>query len=233
LKGRFTLELTERLLAAASFVRSGTYFIDVGTDHAYLPIYLAEHGKISSACASDINEGPCESARSHIAENGFSSVIEVKRANGLEGHTARGKTDIVIAGMGGALICEILEKADFVKDDGVRLILQPMRNVRDVREYLLGKGFRIAGEALAREGGRIYEIICAEYCGTVCKTDELTLLLGEKNIENRSENKELFKDFCKKHIGALRKKISGLEKGGAEAKPEKTLLADIEKFINE
>ena len=110
------MELTERLLAAASFVRDGAYFIDVGTDHAYLPIYLAEKGRISSATASDINEGPCESARAHIAENGFSDMIEVRRANGLAGHSARGKTDIVIAGMGGALICEILEKADFIKD---------------------------------------------------------------------------------------------------------------------
>jgi tRNA (adenine22-N1)-methyltransferase len=227
------LELTERLLAAASFVRGGAYLIDVGTDHAYLPIYLAENGRISAATASDINEGPCESARKHIAENGFSDKINVVRANGLEGHCARGKTDIVIAGMGGALICEILEKADFIKQEGVRLILQPMRNVADVRAYLLGKGFRIVGEALAREEERIYEIICAEYCGDCCAADALTLLLGEINMANRAENREIFVDFCKKHAAALRKKIDGLAKGGTDAKPEKAMLKHIEEFINE
>jgi tRNA (adenine22-N1)-methyltransferase len=225
------LELTERLLAAASFVRDGAYFIDVGTDHAYLPIYLAEKGRISSATASDINEGPCESARAHIAENGFSDMIEVRRANGLAGHSARGKTDIVIAGMGGALICEILEKADFIKDKNVRLILQPMRNVRDLRAYLLCEGFHIVDEALAREGERIYEIICAEYCGEAQKESELSLLIGAKNIENRARNEALFAAFCKKHASALRKKIEGMEKGGADTEGEEALLSGVEDLI--
>jgi tRNA (adenine22-N1)-methyltransferase len=225
------LELTERLLAAASFVRDGAYFIDVGTDHAYLPIYLAEKGRISSATASDINEGPCESARAHIAENGFSDMIEVRRANGLAGHSARGKTDIVIAGMGGALICEILEKADFIKDKNVRLILQPMRNVRDLRAYLLCEGFHIVDEALAREGERIYEIICAEYCGEAQKESELSLLIGAKNIENRARDEALFAAFCKKHASALRKKIEGMEKGGAVTEGEEALLSGVEDLI--
>ena len=227
------MELTQRLLAVASFVRGGAYLIDIGTDHAYLPIYLAEKGIISSATASDINEGPCESARTHIAENGFADKINVVRTNGLEGHCARGTTDIVIAGMGGALICDILEKSDFIKQEGVRLILQPMRNAPDLRAYLLGEGFRLVDEALAREGERIYEIICAEYYGEFCAADGLTLLLGENNMAKRLENKELFKDFCKKHAAALRKKIDGLAKGGAEARLEKTMLKDIEKFIEE
>jgi tRNA (adenine22-N1)-methyltransferase len=233
LKGRLTLKLTERLLAAAAFVRDGAYLIDVGTDHAYLPIYLAENGKISSATASDINEGPCESARKHIAENGLAEKINVVRANGLEGHSARGETDVVIAGMGGSLICDILEKADFIKQEGVRLILQPMRNVSDVRAYLLWEGFEIIGEALAREEGRIYEIICAEYCGDCRAADALTLLLGEWNMANRKQNKEIFVDFCKKHAAALRKKIAGWEKGGVDAKLEKVMLKDIEEFIAE
>lgn len=227
------MELTERLLAVCSFVRDGTYLIDVGTDHAYLPIYLAETGKISAATASDINEGPCESARAHIAENGLSHKIEVKRANGLIGHAARGKTDVSIAGMGGALICEILDKADFIKNPDVRLILQPMRNVADVRAYLLRNGFGIIDEALAREEDRIYEIICAEYSGEPCEADELALLLGTKNIEKRNDGKALFGAFCEKHASALRKKTDGMKKGGANAEKEEALLAEIEKFIAE
>ncbi|MBQ9746246.1 MAG: SAM-dependent methyltransferase [Clostridia bacterium] len=227
------MELTERLTAVAAFVRDGSYLIDVGTDHAYLPIYLAEAGRISAGVASDINEGPCESARKHIAENGFSDIIEVKHANGLAGHCAHGDTDVVIAGMGGALICEILEKADFIKQGGVRLILQPMRNVPDVRTYLLRNGFEITDEALAREDERIYEIICAEYSGDSCAANALTLLLGGKNIEKRSQNRELFTDFCKKQANSLEKKIAGMKKGGIDAELEKVLLADIEKFIAE
>ena len=227
------MELTKRLLAVASFVREGAYLMDVGTDHAYLPIYLAETGRVNAALASDINEGPCESARKHIAENGLSGKIEVKRANGLSGLSPKGKTDVAIAGMGGALICEILEKADFIKNPEVRLILQPMRNAPDVRAYLLREGFEIAGEALAREEDRIYEIICAEYSGRSRAADGLTLLLGEINISNRGQNKEIFADFCKKHAAALQKKIDGMKKGGADARLEKIMLADVEKFIDE
>ncbi len=225
------MELTERLLAACSFVRGGSYLIDVGTDHAYLPIYLAENGIISSATASDINEGPCESARKHIAENGFAGKIEVRQANGLIGHSARGKTDIVIAGMGGALISEILEKADFIKQSDVRLILQPMRNVPDLRSYLLGNGFEIIDEALAREEDRIYEIICAEYSGEKREASELSLLLGDKNIENRVRDEALFAAFCEKQASALRKKIGGMKKGGANTAEEEALLAEVENLI--
>ena len=223
--------LNARLLSAAELTRQGAVLADIGTDHAYLPIYLAEKGRISSATASDINEGPCESARAHIAENGFADRINVVRANGLAGHAARGKTDIVIAGMGGALICEILKKADFIKDKNVRLILQPMRNVRDLREYLLENGFSIVDEALAREEDRIYEIICAEYSGEVRKESALALLIGAKNIENRARDEAIFAAFCKKQAAALRKKIAGMKKGGADTEGEEALLSGVEGLI--
>ncbi len=215
-------------MAVASFVRDGAYLCDVGTDQAYLPIYLAENGKIRAATASDIHEGPCESARAHIAANGFDDMIEVKRANGLAGFTPREKTDIVIAGMGGALICEILEEADNLKSADIRLILQPMRNAPDLRAYLYENGFDIINERLAREEGRIYEVICAEYSGEKRAVGELSLLLGEKNMENRTRDTALFAAFCEKQAAALCKKINGMREGGADTRREEALLAAIE-----
>ncbi len=226
MKGR-KMELTPRLLSIAALVRGGVHLMDVGTDHAYLPIYLAEKGKICSCLASDVHEGPCESARAHIAENGLSNVIKVRRADGLRGLAPEGDTDIVIAGMGGALICEILEKADFIKNHDVRLILQPMRNTADVRAYLYTNGFCITDEALAREDERIYEIICAVYDGKERSSSELSLLLGEKNIENKNRDRALFSAFCDKHADALRKKIGGMQAGGASTEKEEALLAKV------
>ncbi len=224
------MEITARLLAAASFVREGAYLCDVGTDHAYLPIYLAENGRIRACTASDIHEGPCESARAHIAENGFEDIIDVKRANGLAGFAPREKTDIVIAGMGGSLICEILQKADGIKAPDVRLILQPMRNVPDLRAYLYENGFDIIDEKLAREEERIYEIICAEYRGEKRSVGALSLLLGEKNIDGRTRDTALFSAFCEKQEAALKKKINGKREGGADTSREEALLAEIEKL---
>ncbi|MBQ8861959.1 MAG: SAM-dependent methyltransferase [Clostridia bacterium] len=220
------MEITARLMAVASFVREGAYLCDVGTDHAYLPIYLAENGRIRACLASDIHEGPCESARAHIAANGFADIIKVKRADGLSGFTPCGKTDIVIAGMGGALICEILEKAEGIKTGDVRLILQPMRNVPDLRAYLYENGFDITGEKLAREEERIYEIICAEYSGKKRTASKLSLLLGEKNIENKAQDKALFSAFCEKQAAALEKKIAGMRTGGADTGAEEELLRE-------
>ncbi len=222
------MEITARLMAVASFVRDGAYLYDVGTDHAYLPIYLAENGKIRAATASDIHEGPCESARAHIASNGFEGIIEVKRANGLAGFIPREKADIVIAGMGGALICEILGAAAGIKAPDVRLILQPMRNAPDLRAYLYENGFDIIDERLAREEDRIYEIICAEYRGEKREVDARSLLLGEKNIENKARDTALFAAFCRKQEAALCKKIAGKREGGADPREEEALLAEIE-----
>ncbi len=219
------MELTDRLLAVARLVRHGSYVIDVGTDHAYLPIYLIENGIARASLASDIHEGPCESAKKHIAECGLSHKIEVRKANGLCGAIPVGQTDIIIAGMGGALITEILEKADFIKGENIRLILQPMRNVSDLRKYLLDNGFAITAEALSREDERIYEIICAEYIGKKIAYSPLSLLLGPKNIENKKENATLFAAFCEKTAAALNKKICGMREGGADVSEWEALLS--------
>ena len=219
------MEITNRLLAAASLVRHGSYIIDVGTDHAYLPIYLVQNGIARACLASDINEGPCESAKKHIAECGLSDKITVRKADGLCGASACGQTDVIIAGMGGALICDILKKADFIKDGNVRLILQPMRNVPDLRKYLLDNGFAIVNEVLAAEDERIYEIICAEFCVKKGEYTPLSLLLGPKNIENKKENAALFAAFCEKAASALNKKICGMREGGQDASEQEALLS--------
>lgn len=219
------MELTDRLLTVARLVRHGSYVIDVGTDHAYLPIYLTENGVARKCLASDIHEGPCESARKHIAECGLSDKITVRKANGLCGASADGRTDVIIAGMGGALIAEILEQADFIKSENVRLILQPMRNVPALRKYLLDCGFAIVAEALSREDERIYEIICAEYSGEKQEYSSLSLLLGPQNIKNKKENAALFAAFCEKTAAALNKKICGMREGGTDASEYEALLS--------
>ncbi|MGN1095637.1 MAG: tRNA (adenine(22)-N(1))-methyltransferase [Eubacteriales bacterium] len=221
-------ELDKRLLCVASFVRKGAFLIDVGTDHAYLPIALMKKGIIRGAIASDINEGPCERARINISKNGFESKISVRRTDGLCGiYPDDGMTDIVIAGMGGALITEILDKSDITKKSDVRLILQPMRNVPDLRKYLCENGFYIAGEALSSDGERIYETEYAVFDGKKHEYTELTLLLGEKNIENKRKNPDVFSKFCEKTAGALLKKISGMRESGADVSSYEALRSFV------
>ena len=72
------MELSKRLSAVAGLVTEGASVADIGTDHAYIPIYLAEHNKSSHIIAMDINRGPLEKAKEHIAEYGLESVIQTK-----------------------------------------------------------------------------------------------------------------------------------------------------------
>ena len=167
-----SVKLTPRLMTAVPFVRGGRLLADIGTDHAYLPIYLCEqgiltpvaagNGEMLCAVAADINKGPVERADQHIAAAGLTSRIKTKQTDGLYGLDAYDPADIVIFGMGGELIAAILAASPWVNREGRRLILQPMTHAEKLREYLLSAGSAIVGETLSREGERIYQTICAE-----------------------------------------------------------------------
>lgn len=173
------IKLTPRLLTAVPFIRSGRLTADIGTDHAYLPIYLCETGRLIPvtagngeklcAIAADINQGPVERADLHIAAARLTDRIRTVRTDGLQGLHIYDPDDIIIFGMGGELIASILEAAPWVRRPGKRLILQPMTHAEKLRAYLLSAGYAIVGETLSREGDRIYQTVCAEVAadGTV------------------------------------------------------------------
>lgn len=155
----------KRLLTAVKYVRRGAVLTDIGTDHALLPIYLLQEGIIKRAILSDINEGPLESARKNAAAADVSDMVELVLADGADGLADSGATDIVIFGMGGELIADIIERAPFFKRSGIRLILQPMTKHVTLCKYLLQNGFSIIGESYSSEGGKFYRTLCAEYGG--------------------------------------------------------------------
>ncbi len=163
-------KLTPRLLSAVPYVRGIGPVADIGTDHAYLPIYLCQSGKLDAvvtpdgvcAIAADINRGPVERADLHIRAAGLSGRIRTVQTDGLTGLEAYDPADILIFGMGGELIVSILAAAPWIKTPGRRLILQPMTHAEKLRAYLCDAGFAILGETLSREGERIYQTICAE-----------------------------------------------------------------------
>ena len=167
------IHLSPRLMSAVKYVRPNTLLADIGTDHAYLPIYLcqkriltpttAANGEILSAIASDINKGPVERAEQHIKAERLSGMIKTVCTNGLCGLEIYAPKTIIVFGMGGELIASILEAAPWIKADGMRLILQPMTHPEKVRAALPLMGFALTGESLCSEGDRLYQIICADY----------------------------------------------------------------------
>jgi tRNA (adenine22-N1)-methyltransferase len=156
------LRLGKRLGAIAEFVKSGTRIVDVGTDHAYLPIYLVEQQKIAGAVAGEVNQGPYLSAAGMLKKMRLEQEIQLRLGDGLA-VVSPGEVDTaVIAGMGGPLIVEILTKQPAVTQSLTRLILQPMVAASLVRQWLNDNGWQIVDETLVVDEGRLYEIIMAE-----------------------------------------------------------------------
>ena len=180
-------KISKRLEAAASFSRRGVRIADVGTDHAYLPIYLYTAGAVSGGVASDINQGPVDRALRNVKGWGADGAISVLRTDGLNGIESYRPEDIFILGMGGELIASIIDAAPWVRAEGIRLILQPMTHADTLRAYLFANGFEIIDETLVSDD-KIYQIICAEYSGEVrvC-TDPCELSFGRRNIERGGE----------------------------------------------
>lgn len=158
------MELSKRLQMVASMVTPGMRLADVGTDHAYIPIYLTEQQVISEAIAMDINKGPLERAEEHIKEHGLEDRIQTRLSDGLQ-KLKSGEVDAMIAaGMGGALVIRILEDGKEVAKSLKELILQPQSELEKVRRYLLQNGYRIIDENMVLDEGKYYPMMKIQPC---------------------------------------------------------------------
>lgn len=222
-------KLSPRLLAAAGFVRSGAFVADVGTDHAYLPIYLCAEGKIKGAVASDINEGPVARAMINVAGYRLGRKIQVLRADGLSGLDAYSPTDILICGMGGELIAEIIKSAEWTKNKKIRLILQPMTHADKLRAYLLASGFSIVDEAIVKDD-KIYQIICAEYVGEIAEYTPIELIFGRHNIERGGE---VFREYAAYVRSVYLTRKNGKLSADADVSEESFIINEIDKLLKQ
>ena len=156
--------LSKRLSTVAAFVPQDAVLLDVGSDHAYLPIALLEKNKIERAIAGEVVEGPYQSAVKNVASSGLSDRIAVRLADGLEALKPSDKvTVITICGMGGRLIADILDAGKDKLKDVQRLVLQPNNREDDLRSWLQANGFAIIEETIMTENNKHYEIIVAEH----------------------------------------------------------------------
>ncbi len=155
------MQISKRLRTVAAMVTEGYRVADIGTDHAYVPIFLVTEGKIEQALAMDIGKGPLERAKEHIREYGLEKKIATRLSDGLAEFIQGEADSIVIAGMGGALMARILsdgaEKCAGVKE----LILSPQSEIFLVREWLGEHGWQIERETMLVEDGKYYTVIRA------------------------------------------------------------------------
>lgn len=166
------INLGPRLLCAASFVRCRTKITDIGTDHAYLPAYLIENGIADSVLACDIGVMPLKNAENTVKSCGLSDKIALRISDGLKEVSPEEADEIIICGMGGTLMTDILTAAPWVRREGMHLILQPMTHSEDVRKYLLANGFSVTEEKFVTDEGKVYCCISADFDGIIKESDE-------------------------------------------------------------
>jgi tRNA (adenine22-N1)-methyltransferase len=154
------LTLSPRLAAIAAQVPQGAILADVGTDHAYLPVWLLRQGRIPRALASDVNQGPLDRGRETARLYGVADQIDFCRRDGLAGLAAGQADTIAIAGMGGELIARILAQAPWTKD--CLLLLQPMSSQPELRQWLWDQGYAIQRETIVREGKKLYTLLTVQ-----------------------------------------------------------------------
>ena len=220
--------MTKRIEEIIKLVEPGKGVIDVGTDHGYVPVALAERGYAGGIIASDLNEAPLAAAESRAAEHGVWDKIRFFRADGLDCCGPADVNNIICAGMGGDLICSILDKPRWLHQKGMKLILQPMTKAEVLRYWLVNNGFGISRETVVRENGRLFHIIRADYCGVFYKLPESAscclrlsyaeLYTGPKVLLFKSQYASSVIDSCKTLVS---KRLLGAS--GAE----NTLFTDI------
>ncbi|GEP73833.1 tRNA (adenine(22)-N(1))-methyltransferase [Weissella thailandensis] len=155
--------LSKRLAAVADFVPDGARIADIGSDHAYLPANLLLNKHISFAIAGEVAPGPLANVENEIARHGLHDVLMPRLANGLAAIKTSDLVDtVVIAGMGGRLICQILTEGELDKFRYHRLVLQPNIDIDLVRSWLSENGYQLVDEAVVADDGHYYEILVAE-----------------------------------------------------------------------
>lgn len=153
------MHLSKRLQSIADMVTEGNTLIDVGCDHGYLPIYLVKEKKIPKAIAMDIVAGPIERARENIRANGLEEYIQTRQTPGLAGVKPGEGETLVIAGMGGPLIIQILTEHMDVVHSFRELILQPQSDIAGFRAFLEDQNLEIVDEDMILEDGKYYTVI--------------------------------------------------------------------------
>lgn len=198
-------KLDNRLRLCADFVRNNSKLADIGTDHAYLPVWLCRIGRCTSAVAADINPEPLKRGAKTISDAGLCDTVAARLSNGLENIGADEVDDVVIAGMGGELIAKIMADCSFAQDSSKHFILQPMTKSEELVKWLCENGYEILKQDCCVAANKCYTVLLASYCGETFERDESYYYIGELSPHTN----ETHLQFVNSHINRLLKKAKG------------------------
>lgn len=209
--------LSKRLKNVADMVTKGYIVADIGTDHGYVPIYLIKNGIVPKAYAMDINEGPLKIADKNIRLEGLQDKITTVLSDGMNEMTSEMAESVVIAGMGGDLITDILNRGKNIK--GIKeLVLSPHKRVDIVRKYLLDNNWKITDENMVIDNNKFYTILRAVPEKEESEYDETEIMYGRLLLTTKNpvlkqylekENK-MYEEVLKKVENSKNETINGV-----------------------
>lgn len=171
------VKLSPRLEACASLVNDGARLCDVGCDHGYVPVSLVLSGKIKSAVACDINEAPLASCERLVRMYKLTDKIKCVLSDGLKNVDGSEIDDILLAGMGGELISQILSECCYAGEK--HIIINAMTHPELARKWLFENGYKIQNDLIIPDGRHHYSVFDAVYTGEFADFTEADCFLGE------------------------------------------------------
>ncbi|TMN20985.1 tRNA (adenine(22)-N(1))-methyltransferase [Lentibacillus cibarius] len=217
------IKLSDRLNKVASFIPHGTFFADIGSDHAYLPCSICLQDITAQAIVGEVNEGPLQRARETVSNNHLTDRIDVRLGDGLDILQPGEVSAVVIAGMGGSLIQSILEKGKLRLKGVGRIIAQPNNDERNVRSWFSSHGYVITNEVILEENGFLYEIITGDKQVEGQTLSERQQLFGPRLLEHKSN---LFRKKWERELMKRRRIIDQMQRAKA---PDVSKIAIFEK----
>ena len=198
--------LDARLGTIAAMVPRCRAVADIGCDHGLLVAALLEGGRCDYGIAADINPMPLEKARQELTRRGLLAQSECRLTNGLCGIAPVGVDAVVIAGMGGELIADILSRWDYTENPAITYLLQPMTRPVHLRRWLYTHRFTLQEERCCRANGKLYTVLRAQYTGCATEETPAALYFGALDLENDP----LAGEYREQVLGRLRRRITGL-----------------------
>jgi len=209
--GEEEFHMKQRLNKIVDMIPECEILVDIGTDHAYVPIEAIRRKKCKRAIASDVRKGPILAAGKNIRSFNLEDRIETRLGDGLrpvETETLHNSV-IVIAGMGGILIRNILKNGVEKAEKAKMLLLQPMNAVEVLRKWLGENGFEICDEELVEEDGKIYVVLSVKWIGETRDIPLLYRFIGQKLVEKKDP---LLKKYLQRQVRIFEKIVAGQEK---------------------
>lgn len=216
------LPINDRLLACCDFIHPGDRVADVGCDHGYLGIHLLQTGVAASVIASDLREGPLDSARKNAAKYGLSDKMTFFLSDGVQ-TIPRNFDVLVCAGMGADTMISILTAAPWLKSNQYRLILQCQTKTYLLRQYLSEQGYAIVRETVQRDGKFLYTIMEIQWNPAAPRLTPGGFYFPPALLESADDDT---REYCRWIYRELHKIVTS--RGDAASETMKTALAEIE-----